>query len=86
MMRTKGKGDAIHRVVDRMFYTNMGSFAISFIFGLALALLFQRVCKDRECIIYKPPPMKEIEGTVYQVKPGECYTYTPIVRPCVAPA
>lgn len=71
-----------NRVVDRMFYTKIGSTAVSIVFGLALAIMFQRVCKDRKCIIYHSPPMKDIDGTVYMVKPGECYTYTTSVVPC----
>lgn len=84
MMLRRPTGDTLHRVVHRMFYTKMGSTFISVIFGFALAIMFQRVCKDRECRIIHPPPMKEIEGTVYRTKPGgdECYTYTTSVVPC----
>lgn len=75
-------GEALHRVVDRMFYTKWGATAVSIVFGFALAIMFQRVCKDNNCIVIRAPPMKDIQSSVFQVKPGECYRYTTSVVPC----
>ena len=37
--------------IDRLFYDSTGQIIVSALFGLALALLFRRICKDN-CVIY----------------------------------
>lgn len=75
-------GDSFRRIVDRLFYTSMGAYVVSAIFGLALAFMFQRVCADKSCIVVKPPPMKEIDDYVYKINDTSCYKYTPRVVKC----
>jgi hypothetical protein len=76
------QGVKLERIVDRLFYTHIGSIAVSAIFGVALAIMFQRVCKDRKCIVIQAPPMKEIAEHYYKVG-DDCYKYTPSVVKCV---
>ena len=38
-------------MIDRLFYSSMGQLIISALFGLSLALLFNRVCKEN-CVLY----------------------------------
>lgn len=68
-------------MVARLFYTKMGQIFISALFGLAIAFMFQRVCKDRKCIVIHAPPMKNIEKEIFLVN-EECYQYTPFVVDC----
>ena len=75
-------GDGFRRVVDRLFYTPMGAFVVSALFGLAIAFMFQRVCKDKHCVVVKPPPMKEIDEYIYKVNDDACYKYVPRVVKC----
>jgi hypothetical protein len=77
--------DGLHRVVDRLFYTRIGSITVSAIFGFALAVLFQRTCKNQNCRIIKAPPMQEVLNTTYESGDGQtaqCYKYTTSVVPC----
>ena len=55
------KGDRISHISERLFHTEIGCIIISAIFGIALAFMFQRVCKGDSCIIIKNPPQKELE-------------------------
>lgn len=73
----------VHQLTSRMFYSNKGQLIISILFGLAIALLFQRVCKDRKCIIITAPATADIAGKVYQFE-GECFKYTPYGVKCPA--
>lgn len=68
-------------MVARLLYTRMGQAFISALFGLAIAFMFQRVCKDRKCIIIRAPPMSEVKDKVFDTGNG-CYTYQPIIVPC----
>jgi hypothetical protein len=47
---------------------------MSLILGLGLASLFRTVCKDKNCIIFKAPPMDEINDKIYKFE-DNCYTY-----------
>lgn len=69
-------------MVGRLLYTKFGQIIQSILFGVALALMFHKVCKDRKCIVIQAPPMKEIEQTIYDMN-GTCYRYTPKVVACM---
>lgn len=70
----------IRALINRLFYTPTGQLIISAIFGLALALLFRRVCKDN-CTKYFAPYLDEIEGTVFKLE-DTCYEYMPYPVEC----
>lgn len=40
---------------------------LSIIWGLGIASLFQKVCRDRDCIIYRAPDPSKIIGNTYKV-------------------
>lgn len=81
LMKGKPHRDGIHRVIERLYYTDMGKIMVSALFGAAFAMLFQRVCKDRSCIVIKAPPMNEIVASIYK-NDNACYQYKPRVVPC----
>lgn len=80
--RGKNSGAGIQRLVDRLFYTPIGAMVVSGLFGMALALMFQRVCKGGNCIRVQAPPMNEVRNYVYQMGEDECYVYKPRVVKC----
>lgn len=69
------------RLTDRMFYEDKGQMAVSAIFGLALAFLFQRICKDRKCIVVRAPNPEDIVSNVYQFE-DDCFVYKPVSAKC----
>ena len=50
--------------------------------GLALALLFRRICKDN-CVLYSAPDIKEIEENVFNLE-DTCYKYKSYAVKCNA--
>lgn len=60
-------------IIDRLFYTNIGQIFISGLFGLSLALIFKRVCKDN-CTIYIAPKNENIDGKIFKLE-DTCYKY-----------
>jgi hypothetical protein len=80
-MGFKGLFPNANHMATRMFYQPNGQIFVSILFGLALAMVFQRVCKDKKCIIITAPSIKEITGKVYQFE-GECYKYKPYGSKC----
>lgn len=82
LLAKKGKGASMSNMVHRLFFTDMGAKVVSAIFGFALATMFQRICKDRACVVIQPPPMDEIQQYVYR-NGDKCYQYVPRVVKCV---
>ena len=50
----------------RLIYGDVGKIVISIILGLGLATLFRKVCKDRDCIIFRAPDIKKIKDQILQ--------------------
>jgi hypothetical protein len=44
---------------------------ISVILGIGFATLFQKVCKDKNCITFNGPVISEIDGKIYEFD-GKC--------------
>lgn len=64
----------INNLTDRLFYNSKGQIAISAIFGFAFALMFQRVCKDKKCIVIQAPNIQDMTSKIYEFE-GNCYKY-----------
>jgi hypothetical protein len=67
-------------IVDKLLYTQIGQKIISSIFGLAIALLFHRTCKDN-CVKFFAPHVKDIEGNTFRLD-ETCFQYTPYIVDC----
>jgi hypothetical protein len=70
----------IRTVINKLLYTPLGQKVVSAIFGLAIALLFHRVCKDN-CTTYFAPYVNEIQGNIFRLE-DTCYQYTPYMVNC----
>jgi hypothetical protein len=70
----------INSTVDRLFYSTEGHIVVSALFGLALALVFRRVCKDN-CTEYYAPFIKDIENKKFKIE-DTCYEYKPYSVKC----
>ena len=82
LLRNKSGGkNTLEHVSAQLFHTSFGQVLVSALFGLALAFMFQRVCKDRKCIIIEAPPLDEIRGSTYKLD-NKCFQYTPKPAPC----
>lgn len=53
----------------------------SIIWGLGLSALFRRVCKGRNCIIYRAPAPNDVIGKTFRFN-NKCYNYKPRTVEC----
>jgi hypothetical protein len=67
--------------LDKFVHTKSGKIIMSVILGFGLATLFRQVCKGKQCLIIKAPPMEEIEDKVYKYE-DSCYQYHPQSTQC----
>jgi hypothetical protein len=69
--------------LNKFFESKTGKYLLSIILGLGLASLFRRVCKDKNCIIMKAPPMKEIQDSIFKYD-NKCFQYKTEATTCDA--
>jgi len=62
------------KIIKKIFYNEFGAVIISIILGIGLASLFRKACKDRQCILFKGPPLKEIKDQIYKHEEN-CYLF-----------
>tara|TARA_B100000902_G_scaffold154234_1_gene150743 strand:+ start:50 stop:289 length:240 start_codon:yes stop_codon:yes gene_type:complete len=65
----------------RLIYGDVGKVIISIILGLGLATLFRKVCKDRDCIIFKAPDIKKIQNQIFKFD-KKCYKFEENIEKC----
>jgi hypothetical protein len=65
----------------RLLHTENGRYAISFILGIGLASLFRKICNDRNCLIFKAPPLNEVTENTYTYG-DKCYTFKEKLTKC----
>ena len=61
--------------LKRLVSSDFGVKMLSIILGLGLATLFRKVCKGRNCMVFKGPPMEKVKNTIYK-KNDKCYRFT----------
>lgn len=71
------------QVFVNILKSNDVKIVFSVIWGLGLASLFKRVCKGRNCIIYRSPHIDDIQGKAFNFN-NKCYNYTPRPVDCSA--
>ena len=54
---------------------------ISFMFGIALVMVMAPICRGRNCIIVKAPPIHEVKDSVYQIG-TKCYKFDTVALDC----
>ena len=61
--------------------SNTGKYMMSIILGIGIATFFRSICKGKNCIIYKAPPLEEIENKVYKFD-NKCYKFEKTNKKC----
>ena len=67
----------------KFVHTKTGRYLMSIILGLGLASLFRTICKEKNCIIFKAPPLDEMDEKIYNYQ-DKCYTYKSVSTKCDA--
>jgi len=65
----------------KLLHTQNGKYAISFILGMGLASLFRKICNDRNCLVFKAPPLNEVTENIYTYG-NKCYTFKEKLTTC----
>lgn len=76
----KSSTDIQRNIINNLVYTELGHKVFSFLIGLALALLFHRVCKTN-CTLYFAPHTSEFIDKKFKLE-NTCYIYKPYMVNC----
>jgi len=69
--------------ISKLLHTTNGRYVLSAILGFGLATIFRTVCKDKNCLIFKAPPLDQIDNKIYKFH-DKCYNYTSVSKKCDA--
>ena len=56
---------------------------VSFMLGLAIVFVVTPMCRGRDCMIVKAPPIHEVNHTVYHIA-SKCYKFETVPMDCPA--
>jgi hypothetical protein len=60
--------------IKKWIHSETSKYIISIILGLGLSTLFRKECHGENCIVFRSPPIKELEKEMY-LYGKKCYTY-----------
>ena len=67
--------------IRRLIYGKYSPYLISIVLGVGLSCMFRRVCKERNCLVYRAPPLDKIENKIYKYN-DKCYNFTHGAQSC----
>lgn len=56
---------------------------VSFMLGLAIVMVLTPMCRGKDCMIVKAPPIHEVNHTVYHIA-SKCYKFETVPMDCPA--
>jgi hypothetical protein len=69
-------------LVDALKNPIFGSM-VSFMLGLAIVVIVAPICRGRECMIVKAPPIHEVRDSIYHIA-SKCYKFETVQMECPA--
>jgi hypothetical protein len=60
--------------LTKIMNSSKGKIIFSIILGFGIATLFRKVCKDRNCIVFKAPELNNIVNKTFKFD-NKCYKY-----------
>ena len=60
--------------LESFIKTSKAKIIFSILLGFGIATLFRKACKERNCMVFKCPPIKNIKDKIFK-EDGKCLTY-----------
>jgi hypothetical protein len=67
--------------LGKFVHTETGRIIMSILLGFGLASLFRTICKNKDCLIFRAPPLEQFKDKIYKSN-GKCVKYTPVSTKC----
>ena len=69
-------------IIDALKNPIFGSM-VSFMLGLAIVIIIAPICRGKECMIVKAPPIHEVRDSIYHIA-SKCYKFETVQMDCPA--
>lgn len=56
---------------------------VSFMLGIAIVMVVSPICRGKDCLVVKAPPIHEVNHTVYHIA-SKCYKFETVPIDCPA--
>jgi hypothetical protein len=56
---------------------------VSFMLGLAIVIIIAPICRGKECMIVRAPPIHEVRDSIYHIA-SKCYKFETVQMDCPA--
>jgi hypothetical protein len=70
-------------MISKALHSPIFGMMVSFMLGLAIVVVAAPICRGKDCMIVKAPPLHEVKDTVYHIG-SKCYKFTPTGMDCPA--
>jgi|UniRef100_A0A6C0DIB8 hypothetical protein len=58
-------------------------YMVSFMLGLAIVIIIAPICRGKECMVVKAPPIHEVRDSIYHIA-SKCYKFETVQMDCPA--
>lgn len=70
-------------MISKVLHRPVFGILISFMLGLAIVMVLTPMCRGKDCMIVKAPPIHEVNKTVYHIA-SKCYKFETVPMECPA--
>lgn len=67
--------------LKNILHSKNGKILMSVLLGIGISTLFRKVCKDRNCLVFKAPSFDKIKDKVFKFN-DKCYSYNEKMTKC----
>jgi len=66
-----------------VLHTPLFGTIVSFMLGIAIVVVVAPICRGKDCMVVKAPPLHEVNHTVYHIA-SKCYKFEAVPMDCPA--
>ena len=70
-------------MITSVLHKPMFGIMVSFMLGLAIVMVVAPICRGKDCMIVKAPPLHEVNKTIYNIA-TKCYKFDAVPMECPA--
>jgi hypothetical protein len=68
-------------MISKALHSPIFGMMVSFMLGLAIVVVAAPICRGKDCMIVKAPPLHEVNNTVYHIA-SKCYKFEAVPMEC----
>ena len=70
-------------MISQVLHKPIFGIMVSFMLGIAIVMVVSPICRGKDCMIVKAPPIHEVNDTIYHIA-SKCYKFETVQMDCPA--